>query len=229
MITDGQLMFEPLTGTAITVTATSTNILDLGVGRDLGGDGYPAPMVVVSILAGFTSATASATLTIGVAGAPDNGAGLPGGYQTFQATPALPLGQLALGSRPATFTLDQVTEFPLAPVNTTMTTTAASTTATVASATGLLQGQNIYGNANVTPGTTISSISGTTVTLSAVAAASGTAVATSFGMPQPKPRFLRLAYTCSATFTAGSIWAGIVLDAGQPSLYPPGFTWPTGA
>jgi hypothetical protein len=229
MIVDGQLFFEPLAGTAITVSTTSTNILDLSVGRDLGGDGYPAPMIVVSILASFASATASATLTVGVQGAPDNGAGLPGGYQTFQQTPPLPLGQLLIGSRPCAVTLDQVTEFPLTPILSTLTTTGASTTATVASATGLLQGMNIFGNANIVPGTTIASISGTTVTLSAAASASGTAVSTAFGMPQPKPRFLRLQYTVSATMTAGSIWAGIVLDAGQPALYPPGYTWPANA
>jgi hypothetical protein len=230
MITDGQLFFEPLAGTAITVTANSSNILDLVAGRDLGGGLYPAPIIIATCITGFTSATASATLTIAVQGAPDNGAASPGGYQTLQQTPAVPLGQLSKGQRPLKIDLAAVSEFPLAPVNTTGTTTLSSASMTVASATGLLQGQNVFGNPNVPPGITIASISGTTVTLSSgTGVTAGTAVATSFGAPQPRPRFLQLAYTCSATFTAGSLWAGIVIDEDIPALYAPGYTWPANA
>lgn len=230
MIVDGALFWEPLAGTAITVTANSTNVLDLLVGRDLGGAGYPAPICVAQCLTTFTSATPSATLTIAVQGAPDNGAGGQGGYQTFQQTPAFPLGQLQIGSRPMSFALDMITEYPLPVINTTGTSTNASASLTVASATGLTQGMNIFGNPNIPPGTTIASISGNVVTMSVSAGVlAATSIATSFGMPQPKPRFLRLAYTCSATMTAGSLWAGIVLDLAQPSLYAPGFTWPANA
>lgn len=49
-------------------------------------------------------------------------------------------------------------------VNTTLTTTAGSLTASVASATGLYEGAAIYG-ANIPRGTTIGTLSGTTVTL----------------------------------------------------------------
>lgn len=232
MITDGQLFFEPLAGTAITVTATSTNVLDLVANRDLGGGGYPVPFLIASCLAGFTSATASATLTIAVQGAPDNGAGSPGGYQTMQTTPAIPLGQLQKGQRPLKIPLAMVTEAPLPPINTTAVSTAAGNTVVVGSATGLTQGMNVFGNPNIPPGTTIASISGTTVTLSTgtgVLSSAGAAVATSFGAPEPKPRFLQLSYTCSATMTAGSLWAGIVLDPDQDALYAPGFTWPANA
>jgi len=229
MITDGQLFFEPITGTAITVTANSTNILDLVANRDLGGGGYPAPLVVFSCLTSFASATASATLTIAIQGAPDNG-GVPGNYETLQVTPAIPLGQLNAGQRPLKLDLAMVSEFPLTPVNTTGTTTAASASMTVASAAGLLQGQFIIGNPNVPDGTTIQSISGTTVTMSSgTGVTAGTTVATSFvGLPR-KPRFLQAVYTASATFTAGSLWGGIVLDDDQPALYKPGYTWPANA
>lgn len=232
MQTDGLLFFEPLVGTAVTVTADSTNVLDLVANRDMGGGGYAAPFVVASCLAAFTSATASAALTISIQGAPDNGAGSPGGYQILQSTPAIPLGQLLLGQRPLKVPLASVSEMPLAVINTTAITTAAGNTITVGSATGLVQGGNIFGNPNIPPGLTIVSISGTTVTMSSgtgVLSSSGAAVPTSFGAPQPRPRFLKLNYNCSATFTAGKLWAGIVLDADQPALYPPGFTWPANA
>jgi hypothetical protein len=222
-------LFEPITGTAITVSATSTNVLDLVAGRDLGGAGYLAPSIVAGVLTGFASSTATATLTIAVQGAPDNGSGSPGGYQTLQASSALPLGMLTAGQRPLKVEMASVSEFPLTPVLSTLTTTASSASPTVASASGLLDGMVIYGNPNVVPGTTIASISGTTVTLSAVASASGTAVGTAFSAPQPKPRFLRLSYTCSATMTAGALWAGLVLDEDLPALYPPGFAWPANA
>jgi hypothetical protein len=228
MITDGQLFLEPLSGTAITVSATSTNVLDLVANRDLGGgNGMTAPAIVASVLASFASATATATLTIAVQGAPDNGAGSPGGYQTFQATPALPLGMLTAGQRPLKVPLASIAEMPLVPVLANLTTTSGSTSATVSSGTGILDGMAIYGNPNVVPGTTVAAGAGTTsLTLSANASAAGTAIMTAFSAPQPKPRFLRLSYTCSATMTAGSLWAGIVIDDDQPALYPPGYSWP---
>jgi hypothetical protein len=229
MIVDGQLFFEVLTGQAITVTANSTNVLDLGVGRDLGGGAPFAPILIASCITAFASSTASATLTIAVQGAPDNGSGSPGGYQTIQTTPAVPLGQLLIGMRPLKMTLASVSEFPAAPVTTTGTTTSASASLTVASAAGLLAGMNVYGNLNIPPGVTVASISGTTVTLSSgTGVTAGSSVTTSFGGPMPRPRFLRLAYTCSATMTAGSLWAGIVLDDDLPALYAPGFSFPTG-
>lgn len=57
-------------------------------------------------------------------------------------------------------------------ISTSMTTTAGSTSATVVSATGIYVGSVVY-QANVPYGTTITAISGTTVTLSAAATASG--------------------------------------------------------
>lgn len=61
-----------------------------------------------------------------------------------------------------------------AQVTTNLTTTNTSTTATVASATGLCEGMNIVGNANVPANTVINTISGTTITMSHAATGSAT-------------------------------------------------------
>lgn len=76
-------------------------------------------------------------------------------------------------------------------VSTTMTTSSGSPTATVASATGLAVGMYVI-SVNVTPGTTISALSGTTVTLSANASGSGTLIAARFS-PIISPQGLGIA------------------------------------
>jgi microcystin-dependent protein len=63
----------------------------------------------------------------------------------------------------------------------TLTTTSGSPTATVGSATGLSIGM-VVTNANVAAGTTITAISGTTLTLSANATGSGTTIAATFSL-----------------------------------------------
>lgn len=67
-------------------------------------------------------------------------------------------------------------------VSTTLTTTAASASATVGSAANLSIGMTISGNSNVAPGTTISAISGTTITLSANATGTQSGVSTRFSV-----------------------------------------------
>lgn len=66
-------------------------------------------------------------------------------------------------------------------VSTTITTTSGSASATVGSATGLAIGMRVVAS-SVAAGTTITAISGTTVTLSANATAAGTALAARFSM-----------------------------------------------
>lgn len=67
-------------------------------------------------------------------------------------------------------------------VATTLTTTSSSTSATVGSAVGLALGMSLNGNSNVAPGTTITAISGTTLTLSAAATGTQSNVATRFSV-----------------------------------------------
>lgn len=230
MITDGQMLLTALTGQAITVTALSTNSIDLGpIARDIGILDYPSPILAVHVLASFASATPTATLTINLQGAPNNG-GVAGTFQNLDSSGPISLGALTLGNRPYKQSMTILSEMPLAVINTTMTTTGASTSATVATATGILDGMQVLGNANVVPGTTVATGAGTTsLVLSTAAAASGTLIATSFATPIILPRFLQLQFVCSATMTAGSLFAGFVLDVDKPTLYPPGFIWPAGA
>src|SRR4051812_33589370 len=88
------------TGTAITVTAVSTNVLDLHgaslipapsatvkPGRDIGAaSGYSQPRLLVQATEAF-AAVGAATLQVQVQAAPDNGAGAEGAYATYVETP----------------------------------------------------------------------------------------------------------------------------------------------
>ena len=90
MILDSNLFFDPA-GTAITVSAPSTNVLDMGVGRDIG----IGPDIKVTVISNkLFAAAGGATLQIQVQGAPDNGSGAPGTYDTYAETEALSIAQL---------------------------------------------------------------------------------------------------------------------------------------
>lgn len=97
MILDKLLEFDPA-GTAITATATSTNILDMLQARDMGiGDHAGAtPKLLVACQQTFTAAGA-ATLNIQFQSAPDNGSGAPGTWTTAAESSALPLASLVAG------------------------------------------------------------------------------------------------------------------------------------
>lgn len=70
MILDNLLCFDA-SGTTITTTATSTNVIDLGGARDLGIGDAPALKVAIFVGTTFTS-TAAATLQVQVQGSTDN-------------------------------------------------------------------------------------------------------------------------------------------------------------
>lgn len=235
MITDGNLFFEPLAGTAVTASAASTNVLDMGVARDIGAvQGFAEPEVVVNALTTFTSGSTNTTLNVQIQGAPDNGSGAPGVYETIYDTSPQYLGQLVAGQRVFQAKLSSISQAILKPTTTTATWSSSATTITVASATGIQFGSPIVvpGGAalGIVPGTTVTGISGTTITISqATTAAAATATVVSFVAPDPIPRFYRLNYVvANGPFTGGTLWGGIVLESDAPLLYPPGFAFPAG-
>lgn len=111
MILDKLWEFDPA-GTAITVTAASTNIVDLhgaGLvpapsstvkpGRDIGGGSAagPTPMLMVLVTTTFT-ASGAATLNVAFQGAPDDGTGNPGAYATYAESGVIALASLVAGN-----------------------------------------------------------------------------------------------------------------------------------
>jgi hypothetical protein len=124
MIYDNNLIFS--NSQAITVTAASTNVIDLQgglainkgtatvFGEDVGrGDGVAIPKVAAFVTTAFTAGGAG-TLQIQLQGAPDTGAGEPAGtpgtWLTYAETPAagFSLADLVVGAKLAAFDWPQV-------------------------------------------------------------------------------------------------------------------------
>jgi hypothetical protein len=126
MILDGLLIFTGGTtygpgtlaiGQAITATATSTNIIDLGPAltntglppsqttpnsqpfRDIGIGDDPAIKILVQCLTTFT--TGNGNFSVQLQGSPDNGSGAPAGFVTYYSSPTYSIagGTLVAGSR----------------------------------------------------------------------------------------------------------------------------------
>lgn len=116
MILDSLLAFS--INQAVTATAVSTNIIDLGVGlspsnplgsaiptpaqgggaRDIGIGDDPAMKLLVQVTATFTSGGAG-TLSVALQGAVDTGAGAPAAFSTWWTSPTYALATLNAGSR----------------------------------------------------------------------------------------------------------------------------------
>lgn len=94
MLRDALLLFEP-DGTAITVSADSTNTLDMSQGRDMGVNPEQGLDIFIVIIAAF-AAVGAATLVVSIQGAVDN-AGAPGTYYDFIMTGILPVANLTAG------------------------------------------------------------------------------------------------------------------------------------
>jgi hypothetical protein len=114
MILDAYLQFSNAQNLAQTVAAyDSTNVIDLGLSgipasisggggggaRDIGiGNSDAGLRILAEVVTGFTSG-GSATLSVTLEGAPDNGSGSPGSFTAWWASPVYTLAQLDQGAR----------------------------------------------------------------------------------------------------------------------------------
>ena len=113
MILDNFLMFDSPTAPAdlaqIIGDYVSTNVVDLHMSglpvlaadqgaRDMGIGDNPALKMLVQVTETFAS-TGAATLQIALQGAPDNGSGAPGTYDTYWLSPLYALASLVAGAR----------------------------------------------------------------------------------------------------------------------------------
>src|SRR3990167_1413897 len=101
MILDKTLLFSD--AQAITVTAASTNVIDLGVDRDLGQSDID---VLIQVLTAFTAAGA-ATLTIALQTDNDEAFGSP---TVLYTSAAIAVASLVVGFNPFKLKLPQTTE-----------------------------------------------------------------------------------------------------------------------
>jgi hypothetical protein len=98
MLIDKQNQFSNDTGdspTALGSTA-STNIIDLGIARDIGGAVTDDLMLLCEVVAAFTSG-GSGTLQVQFQTAPDNGSGAPGAWSTLAQSDTVALASLVQG------------------------------------------------------------------------------------------------------------------------------------
>jgi len=223
MFLDGSLVFDP-TGTAVTTTnQVSTNVLDIVNNRDI-GPGMHRMHLMTLVTAAFTSGTATATMNIQLQGAPDNGSGSPGVYNLIGESGNVSLGQLVAGSKAAQFPFPTIADAVLGSITQLGTWSGGpTTTVTLGSGTGTLDGQFIIG-AGINPGTTIASgATTTTLTISSnTLTAAGTNVLLTFTEAEPAYRFLRINYVVSNTMTGGTLFSFLVLDPDEAYYYRPG-------
>ena len=98
MLLDKQNQFSADTGDNPTAlgSTVSTNIIDLGIARDIGGAVTDQLMLLCQVTTAFTSG-GSATLQMQFQTAPDNGSGLPGAWSTLAQSDVIPAASLVQG------------------------------------------------------------------------------------------------------------------------------------
>jgi hypothetical protein len=103
MILDSQNMFTAISG-GVSVgdsptssgATPSTNIIDLGVNRDIGGAVTEHLQLLCQVISGFATASGG-TLQVQLQTAPDNGSGAPGAWATIEQSDFVPVSSLAAG------------------------------------------------------------------------------------------------------------------------------------
>jgi len=98
MLIDKQNQFSADAGDSPTTVGStaSTNIIDLGIARDIGGVVTSQLMLLCQVATAFTSA-GSATLQVQFQTAPDNGSGAPGAWVTLAQSDVVPKASLVPG------------------------------------------------------------------------------------------------------------------------------------
>jgi len=96
MLLDSQNQFSAAQAVSSTGATPSTNTIDLGVARDIGGAVTDQLMLLCEVATAFTSG-GSATLQAQFQTAPDNGSGAPGAWVTLSQSDAVPVASLVQG------------------------------------------------------------------------------------------------------------------------------------
>ena len=98
MLIDKQNQFSADAGDSPTATGStaSTNIIDLGIARDIGGAVTDQLMLLCEVVTAFTSG-GSATMQVQFQTAPDNGSGAPGAWSILAQSDAIAVAALVQG------------------------------------------------------------------------------------------------------------------------------------
>jgi hypothetical protein len=98
MLIDSQNQFSAAQAVTSTGSTASSNIIDLGVARDIGGAVTNHLALLCEVVTPFASG-GSATLAVQFQTAPDNGSGAPGSWVTLAQSDAIPVASLTRGYR----------------------------------------------------------------------------------------------------------------------------------
>jgi hypothetical protein len=96
MLLDSSNQFSASQAVTALGSTASTNIIDLGIARDV-GDAVTASLYLLCQVATAFASGGSATLQVQVQSAPDNGSGSPGTWSTIEQSDAIPVASLVQG------------------------------------------------------------------------------------------------------------------------------------
>jgi len=96
MLLDSSNQFSASQALTALGSTASTNIIDLGIARDIGDAVTASLYLLCQVATAFTSG-GSATLQVQVQSAPDNGSGSPGAWSTLEQSDAIPVASLVQG------------------------------------------------------------------------------------------------------------------------------------